>query len=401
MTAIRIKPGIAASEEYKQMDNLNEHTETTSPRRSVFKRIWGLLPTILVFFLVGLIFLLGNQIKTKGDVLKEEKAAGLRTTRTQTNVVAMEMVPSYLRERINLPGAIKPWIDLRVVAEVQGKIVEKRVHEGQRVQKGDILAEIDARDYRNAYDSAKASYSLAASTQKRLQRLFKDKVSTQAQLDDIIATVKTSKAAMDNAALNLERCQIRAPMDGIVDRLYVDVGQYLKSADPVAELLEMDRVKVVVGIPESDVADVRQLNRFSIGIDALGGQTFEGTYHHLYKTADSFARLYNLEITVDNADGRLLPDMFARVEIIKKEVPDGLAVPLYALLNINESNAVYVMDQGVARLRMVEVGIQDGWRMEIRNGLKPGDQVVVVGQRSINDGEAVNVTRTIRSIEEI
>ncbi len=383
------------------MDNLHENTETTAPRRSVFKRIWGLLPTILVFLLVGLIFLLGNQIKSKGDEIKEEKVAGLRTTRTLTNVVAMEMIPAPLRERISLPGSVKPWIALKVVAEVQGKIVEKRVLEGQRVRKGDILAEIDARDYRNAYASAQASYSLAAATQKRLQRLFKDNVSTQAQLDDILATVKTSKAAMDNAALNLERCKTRAPMDGIVDRLYVDVGQYLKSADPVAEILEIDRVKIVVGIPESDVADVRQLNRYSIRIDALGGQTFEGAYHHLYKTADSFARLYNLEIAVDNADGRLLPDMFARVEITKKEIPDGLAVPLYALLSINESNAVYVIDQGIARLKLVEAGIQDGWRMEIRSGLRPGDQVIVVGQRSINDGEAVNVTRKIQSIEEL
>jgi RND family efflux transporter MFP subunit len=383
------------------MDNLNEKTEAAPPRRSLFRRLWGFLPTFLVIFLVGVIFLLGNQIKTKGDVIKEEKAAGLRTTRAQTNVVSMEMVPSQLRERINLPGAVKPWIALKIVAEVQGKIVAKRVIEGQRVLKDAVLAEIDARDYRNAYDSAQASYSLAAAQQKRLQRLFKDNVSTQAQLDDIIATVKTSKAAMDNAALNLERCKIRAPMDGIVDRLYIDVGQYLQSADPVAEILEIDRVKVVVGIPESDVADVRQLNHFTIRIDALDGQTFEGSYHHLYKTADSFARLYNLEIAVDNADGRLLPDMFARVEIVKKEIPDGLAVPLYALLNINESNAVYVLDQGVARLQPVDVGIQDGWRMEVRNGLKPGDQVVVVGQRSINDGEAVNVTRTIRSIEEL
>ncbi len=383
------------------MDKLHKNAEGTSPRRSIFKRIWGLLPTILVVFLVGMIFLLGNQIKTKGDVLKEEKAAGLRTTRVQTNVVTMEMVPSRLREQINLPGAVKPWIALKIVAEVQGKIVEKRVIEGQRVQKGAILAEIDTRDYRNAHASAKATYDLASAQQKRLQRLFKDNVSTQSQLDDIIATVQTSKAAMDNAALNLERCEIRAPMDGIVDRLYIDVGQYLQSADPVAEIIEIDRVKVVVGIPESDVADVRQLTHFTISVDALGGQTFEGTYHHLNKTADSFARLYNLEIAVDNLDGQLLPDMFARVAIIKKEIPDGMAVPLYALLNINASNAVFIMDQGFVRLQPVDVGIQDGWRMEVRNGLKPGDQVVVVGQRSINDGEAVKVTRTIRSIEEL
>ena len=383
------------------MEKTPRQSEVTSPKRSITKRIWGLLPTLMIVLLVGVIVLLGNQIKTKGNVIKEEQAASLRTVRPPTNVITMEMVPSQLREKINLPGVVKPWIALQVVAEVQGKIVTKKVTEGQRVKKGHILAEIDSRDYRNAYASAQASYNLAAAQEKRLKRLFKDNVTTRSQLDEVVATLKTSKAAMDNAALNLERCTIKAPMDGVVNQLYIDVGQYLNSADPVAELLQIDRVKVQVGIPESDVADVRQIEQFSMRIDALGGELFTGTFHFLSKTADSYARLYNLEIAVINSDGRLLPDMFARVDIVKKEISDGLAVPLYALIIKNQGNAVYVLEQGTVRLQPVEVGIQDGWRMEVRHGLEPGDQVVVVGQRSVNDGDAVNVTRTIRKMEEL
>ena len=158
----------------------------------------------------------------------------------------------------------------------------------------------------------------------------------------------------------------------------------------------------VFGYYDDAVADFNRALAIDPGnIDALDGREFQGTYYHLYKTADSLARLYNLEVAVTNPDKTLLPDMFARVEIIKKDLPDSLAVPLYALINQNETTAVYVAENGVARLRSVAVGIQDGWRMEVRQGLKPGDQVVVVGQRSINDGEAVNVTRTIRSLEEL
>ena len=383
------------------MENLPRQTEVASPKRALIKRLWGLLPTLMIVLLVGIIVLLGHQIKTKGNVIKEDQAASLRTVRPPTNVITMEMAPSHLREKINLPGVVKPWIALQVVAEVQGKIVTKRVTEGQTVKKGDIIAEIDARDYRNAYSSAQASYNLAAAQEKRLKRLFKDNVTTQSQLDEVVATLKTSKAAMDNAALNLERCTIKAPMDGVVNRLFIDIGQYLNSADPVAELLQIERVKVQVGIPESDVADVRKIQTFNMRIDALGGDVFTGKHHFLSKTADSYARLYNLEIAVDNPDGRLLPDMFARVDIVKKEIPDGLAVPLYALINKNQGHAVYVLEQDMVRLQPVEVGIQDGWRVEVRKGLNPGDQVVVVGQRSINDGDAVNVTRTIRKMEEL
>ena len=187
------------------MEKMPRQTEVASPKRSITRKIWGLLPTLMIVLLVGVIVLLGNQIKTKGHVIKEEQAASLRTERPPTNVITMEMVPSQLQEKINLPGVVKPWIALQVVAEVQGKIVSKKVTEGQRVKKGDILAEIDSRDYRNAYASAQASYNLAASQEKRLKRLFKDNVTTKSQLDEAVATLKTSKAAMDNAALNLER----------------------------------------------------------------------------------------------------------------------------------------------------------------------------------------------------
>jgi membrane fusion protein (multidrug efflux system) len=383
------------------MEKLQSEPKPNNERRPLLQRLWGFLPTLVVILLVGVIFLFSGRIRSEGEIIKERVASGMRGERPQTNVITMEMAPSTLRERLSLPGTVKPWISLKVVAEVNGKIVEKRVREGQRVKKGDILARIDDRDYNNALASSRASYQVALATRKRLEELYTEKVATRSQIDDIVARVTTSKAAMDNAALALERCAIRAPFDGVVNRFYIETGQYLGIADPVAEVLEIDRVKIEVGIPESDVDKVRRLEHFSVKIDALGGKRFQGSRHYLYKNSDNFARLYNLEIAVGNPDGEILPDMFARVEIVKTKVSDGLGVPLYALITRNETSALFVVNDGVARLTPVEVGIQDGWQVEISKGLKPGDHVVVVGQRQIDDGEAVNVTRTIREMGEL
>jgi multidrug resistance efflux pump len=79
---------------------------------------------------------------------------------------------------------------------------------------------------------------------------------------------------MANAALDLERCIIRSPLIGVVNRLFIEEGQYLSAADPVAEIIQINRIKVKVGIPESDVDAVRHLNDFEVKIDALGGKTF-------------------------------------------------------------------------------------------------------------------------------
>ena len=239
------------------------------------------------------------------------------------------------------------------------------------------------------------------SSKKRLTALKKKKFITQSQLDDVTATVKQAKAAMDNAKLSLIRCTIISPMDGIADKVFIENGTFLSSGDPVTNILQIDKVKIEVGIPESDVDVVRELDEFDITIDALDNRHFKGSRYYLYKTTDNFARLYNLEISVDNSDRKILPGMFSRVKIIKHYIENGLAVPMYAIVNKDGVDGVYVVENNVAVFRKVKKGFLDKWRIQIKNGLKPHDKVVVVGQRLISDKEQVKVTKNVQSMEDL
>jgi membrane fusion protein (multidrug efflux system) len=169
----------------------------------------------------------------------------------------------------------------------------------------------------------------------------------------------------------------------------------------VADVLRMDRVKIEVGIPESDVDAVRAIERFQVSVDALKGRVFEGRRHYLAKSADSLARTYRLEIEVANPEGTLLPDMFSRAEIVKQRIEDALSVPLFALVSQQKGQAVYVAEAGTARLVPVKTGIQEGWQVQIREGLAAGAKVIVVGQRDTKDGAPVNLVRTIARAEEL
>jgi RND family efflux transporter MFP subunit len=365
------------------------------------RRLWGFLPLISLALLVGAILVLNSWIHSEGEIIKEQKTKGLKEQQVPNNVVALALSPGPIRDQINLPAVVHPWVELQVVAEVRGKVVHKLVAEGQRVQKGTVLAKIDDRDYRNAFASARASYQAAKAAHDRIQRLYKQQVATRSQLDDVVTLLSTTRAAMDTAALNLERCEIRSPMQGVVDRMHIENGQYLNDGDPVARILQIDQVKIEVGIPESDVDAIRRVQQFKITIDALNGKTFKGKYHYLSKSADSLARTYRLEIAINNPDGEILPDMFARAQIVKKQVNDALRVPLYTLTPYKDAHAVFVADQGRARQVPVRIGIQEGWQVQIAEGLQAGDQVIVVGQRDISDGTPIKVLRTVNSIEEI
>ncbi|MCF6249480.1 MAG: efflux RND transporter periplasmic adaptor subunit [Desulfobacula sp.] len=373
-----------------------------SMTRKILRLAWKVIPFFTILLIsMAIILPMFSMMETKKMALAQKLANEKAAPRALTNVITLEMIPGLLQEKLSLPGIAKPWVSLDVVAEVRGKIVDKKVWEGRYVKKGDILAVIDKSDYKNAYDSSLASHEIALANEKRIKALVKKNFVTRSQLDDTVAMVKTSKAALANAKLNLSRCTILSPMSGIIDRVHIENGTYLGSGDPVARILQIDKLKITVGIPESDVDAVRKLKTFDMTIDALGGKTYTGEYHYFYKTTDTLARLYNLEIKVDNTDGRILPDMFARVNIIKQNTPQGIAVPMYSLINQNNLVGVFVEKEKIAKFVPVETGFQDGWKIQISKGLSPGDKVVVVGHRIIEDGEKVNVTKSIRDMEEL
>ena len=382
--------------EYKKDDD-----QTESVKKKWLKRIWGVLPALSLVFLLLIVVVLSVWIKAESKALKAEKLASLKQNRPAVNVVVLDLVPMPIQDRISLPGVVEPWVKLQILAEVHGKVTKKALEDGATVKKGDIIAMIDFRDYENSLKSAKASYKVAIADFESIEKLYKEQLSTRSEFDNALAQVENSKAAMDNAALNLDRCKIIAPLSGVVNRIFIEEGQYLNIADPVAEILQTDRVKVNVGIPESDVDAVRSLTDFDVTIDALDGKILKGKKHFLSSTADSMARLYNLDIVLENKNKQILPDMFARVEIIKKEVPEGISVPLYTVISRDEGHIVYVINDDRAHSRKVELGLLEGWLVEIKKGLKAGEKVIVVGHRSVNDGEKVNVVRSVKDPKEI
>lgn len=378
----------------------------TQPQKNGLKKlaafVFSIIPFCTVVFLILVItFFLTTKISAKKTDINGQQIESEAYQKRLTNVVTMTIEPSLIQETISLPGAARPWIIIEAAAEVRGKIIKKTVEDGDPVNKGDIIAVIDERDYQNAYKSALASYETAKTKEKRLTALIQKGIVTQSQLDDAVARVKTDKATVDNALLSLNRCTIRSPIKGIINRIHIEKGSFLNPGDSVAQILQIDRLKVEVGIPESDVDAVRKLNSFELVIDALDGKKYTGTFHHLCKTTDSFARLYNLEIKVENPDLKILPDMFVRVNIIKKQDPEGLAVPMYAMVNQDNQIGVFAEKDGTVHFRPVAAGFITGSEIQIKNGLEPNDQVVVIGHRLIKSGDRVNVTKVIDKMEEL
>ncbi len=371
----------------------------TSKER-LLKRIWGMLPSLFVVMLIIIIVAMSSRIRTEGERIRAEKLASMHKERPPVNVVTLEVSPMRVRDRLDLPAQVEAWVELKVSAEVSGKVIRVPLQEGAQVNKDDIIAVIDTRDYENELTSIRAEYELAQSNLARTKDLFEEKLITKAQLDSDAARADNLHALLLNAELRLERCQIKAPLSGILNHLDAKEGLHLNIQDPVAVILDIHRVKVSAGIPESDVDDVRRLEHFDIHISALG-KTVQGKRYFLSKSPESFAHLYKLEIEVDNPRGEILPGMFARAAIVKQEVKNGFAVPLYAVISRGGEQFIFIEKDGTAHARLVETGILDGWRIQITKGLAEKEHVIVVGHRSVDEGQNVNVIRTVSDPEEL
>jgi len=166
--------------------------------------------------------------------------------------------------------------------------------------------------------------------------------------------------------------------------------------------VDISHVKIRVGIPESDVTGARTPASFSVFIDALGDQPIPGgALSRVARAAGNMARLYDLEILLPNEEGLMVPDMFARVVLVKELRSQALVVPLYAVISRGNRHLVFVEVDGTAVMKEVKIGIQEGWMVEVTEGLTAGDQIIVVGQRSVSEDRKVTVVRHVESTEDL
>jgi RND family efflux transporter MFP subunit len=375
--------------------------EKPSSKTRAFRFFWGLFPWLLVGLILAFIIVMGGRVMDEQGRLAEAKKAAIKKEIPAVRVITLTLQPERLEDKISLPAQVEAYEDLWVKAEVKGQVINISVEEGQVVKKGQALVQLDDRDYRSHLARIEANYKLAKLDYERFDTLARQNITAKSKLDEAEARLNALKAQRSEARLALNRTQITAPISGRINEIKAKVGDLLDVNRPVAEILQYEKVKVIVGVPESDVDAVFALDESEIIIEALDKLRVKGKKVFLSRQPRTMARLYDLELIVPNPDGRILPGMFARVELVKKVFDQALAVPLYAVITHGDERFVYVEKDGQVEKRPVQLGVLAGWQVHVRAGLKPGERVVVVGHRFLDDGQAVMVIRNVDRPDEI
>lgn len=370
-------------------------------KTKILRFLWGIFPWLMVGLILGLIVILGGRIIEEQGRLAEAKKAAIKKEVPAVRVITLTLKPERLEDKISLPAEIEPFEDLWVKAEVKGQVVSIPAKEGQLVKKGQLLVRLDDRDYRSRLARIEANYKLARQDSERMTALVKKNIAAESKLDEIEARLEDLTAQRNEAQRSLDRTSITAPISGRLNEIKAKKGDLLDVNQQVAQILQFKKVKVMVGVPESDVAAVFDLNEAEVIIEALENRKVKGRKIFLSSQPRTLARLYDLELMVPNPDGRILPGMFGQVELVKRVFDQALAVPLYAVITRGDERFVYVEKDGQAEKRVIKLGVLVGWQVQVEAGLNPGERVIVVGHRFLDDGQAVKVIKNVSHPSEI
>jgi membrane fusion protein (multidrug efflux system) len=379
------------------MEKMNQ----TSVKSKFLRLIWGLFPWAVVLCIVVFIFSLYQDIRTERSRLEKARQEAIRKDTPSVRVITLTTIPRRLEDKIKLPGYVEPAEDLWVKAEVSGQVVQILAKEGAHVKQGQVLAQLDDRDYKSRLARIEANRRLAKLEYDRIYALDKKKITAASRLDEIEAGLNDVSALQAEAELALSRTRIQAPIEGQVNELIAKQGDYLGVGDPVAQILRLSDVKVTVGIPESDVASFFDLKEATVIIDALEKRRVTGKKIFLSRQPRNLARLFELELKIPNSDGHILPGMFASVELIRAVYEKALVIPLYAVINQGDEQFVYIENEGSAKKTQVDVGRLVDWQVHITSGISANDKVIVVGHRFLNDGQPIEVIKNVSDVREI
>jgi membrane fusion protein (multidrug efflux system) len=299
-------------------------------------------------------------------------------------------------EEIRLTSVALANQDVQVAAEESGVIRELYVDRGDAVEQGDPIAKIDDRVLSAQVAQARAAAELAEQTWQRRKRLWEeDRVGSEiAYLEARFAAEQTA-ASLDALEQRLARTVIRAPFTGVLDDRYVDVGAMVNPGDPVGRLVDLSPIKVAAGVPERYAREVRVGEQATVEFPVLDREPYTARIGYVGSTVDPENRTFRIEVEIANPSRLIKPQLVANMAVTRQAVSDAIVVPQDALVRVADGYIVYVLAERdgttVAEARAVTLGPARRNRVVVELGVTEGEQLIVVGHRSVADGDRVNV----------
>lgn len=317
-------------------------------------------------------------------------------------VETVTMVSGDFDDFIRLSGTVEAIDDATISSESSGRILSISSR-GDLVRRGDVIARLDDRVIRAQYDAAKTAYELADDTFNRLESLYADSIISTQDFRSARAQRDQAKAQLELTNKQLLDSQIAAPFDGRVEERFVRSGELVNPGQPVVRLVNTDAIRILAGIPERFSGEITEGSEVEVNIRSLSIEPIVTRVAYAGNVIDPDTRTFTIEVELDNSEGIIKPDMIVELQVNRSTLQDVLIIPRTAVLRDEEGSSVFIsrIENGAkfAELVNVTTGMSSGPIIQIINGLEEGDEVVVLGMRSLSIGDQLNIIQTETSLE--
>jgi len=347
-----------------------------------------IITSIVFIALAGLIVLKlvvnKHQIDSKKEVKIETKSITVSVASVQKET---------LESNISMTGTVEASQEVMVASKASGEITSINFKLGDYVSKGKVLACVDNTYNKLAVENAKINYNKYKEDLQRYKTLRTGDAVSETQLRDIKVGFESAKVQLKQVQRQLEDTYIRAPFSGYITSREIELGKYVNAATSIAGIADISNLKVVLSVPEFNVYNMKNGQPVSLSTQIYPGVAFNGKVAHISPKGDN-THSYTVEVSLSNSKQHpLKAGTYVSASIDLGERQSALFIPRNAIVSSIKDPSVYLVEGGIAKLVKINIGKDYESRIEVLQGLKEGDKVVVNGQINLMDGAHVSVIK--------
>lgn len=310
-------------------------------------------------------------------------------------VEVKEMVPEEFNHFIIAYGEVEA-VDYALVSpEMPGQIKKIHVNEGQRVSNGQLLITLNTESLESQINQIETNLELATETFEKQKRLWEQNIGSEMQYLQAKANKESLEAQLKATKAQLRMSQIRAPFTGYVDKIYQKAGELATQMQPVLEMVNMDKLSVTADISENYIGSIQKGQVVQVSFSAMPDIIMDVPVTRVSNVIDKANRTFEIEVKMDNPHQQIKPFMVSTIKINDYSNESALVIPSIVMKRDISGNYVYITelrnDMTVATKKYVETGLSFQDKTEIRDGLKPGENVIVAGYNVVSSGIPVEV----------
>jgi len=347
----------------------------------------GIITVVLIIVVIGAIAWVLNSNKKKNDAQTALVSEG--SGAVSVRIAPVKKQPVDLDFSVN--GNFIPKQELNFLSENAGRVSKIYVEEGDRVTKGQVLARIDAEIINTDRETAQATLDNAIKDEARYSSSFQTGGVTQQQLDQAKLATKNARLRLQSSARRVSDANIKAPINGIINKKYIEVGAFVTAqGTQLFEIVDVSKLKLKVNVNEGQVANLNVGDAAQIKSNVFPADNFSGKITFIAPKADATLN-FPVEIEVENNHKNTIKAGMYGTAIFKFPAQAAtITIPRGSFVGSVSSNQIFVLENGnTAKLRKVIAGRTINDQVEIIDGLKEGETVIVSGQINLIDGSAV------------